>query len=370
VELFKELIELVFSWLRELGYWGIMFGLMLEVIPSEIVLAFGGFLVFEGRITFIEAVVFGTIGGTIAQIFVYWIGRYGGRPFIQKYGKYILIHQKHLDVSERWFNKYGTGMIFTARFIPVVRHAISIPAGIVRMPLLRFTVLTALAVIPWSIFFVYLGMRLGENWRQIDEKAEPYIIPFMIGSITLTIIYVAWKVRRGRKRIKSNAGFEGEKRTAHQLKFLGREYLVLNARHVRAKKSTQEFDHIVIGPNGVFHIETKYWAGSVRFTKAGMERSRNGTSEDPTNQLYRHEYVLKELLRPLTFKAPMTGVICFAHPDCQIEGSSPAFHVLKLDQLLHWIKTYRSSVKLNQKQIQDIKKIILENSTHSRASYK
>lgn len=130
---------------------------MIEVIPSEIVLAFGGYLVSQGDINFFGAVLFGTIGGVVAQIFVYWIGRYGGRPVLEKYGKYIFIKKKHIDHSEEWFQKYGTGVIFTARFIPVVRHAISVPAGISRMPLGKFTMLTTLAVIPWSALFVYLG---------------------------------------------------------------------------------------------------------------------------------------------------------------------------------------------------------------------
>lgn len=105
-----------------------MLGLMLEVIPSEIVLSYAGYLVSTGSITFWGAVAFGTIGGVIAQLFIYWIGRYGGRPVLERYGKYILIQKKHIDYAEDWFNRYGTGVIFTARFIPVVRHAISIPA--------------------------------------------------------------------------------------------------------------------------------------------------------------------------------------------------------------------------------------------------
>ncbi|HZG58209.1 DedA family protein, partial [Paenibacillus sp.] len=162
-----DVVQAVLVWLEQLGYWGIMIGLMLEVIPSEIVLSYGGYLVSQGRISFFGAVVFGTIGGVIAQLFVYWIGKYGGRPFLEKYGKYLLIQKKHIDVAEQWFDRYGTGVIFTARFIPVVRHAISIPAGIARMPIGKFTVLTTLAVIPWSILFIWLGFTLGEQWETI-----------------------------------------------------------------------------------------------------------------------------------------------------------------------------------------------------------
>lgn len=194
-----DAISSLFHWLQSLGVFGIMVGLMVEVIPSEIVLAWGGYLVHQGEIGFFGAVLFGTIGGVIAQIFVYWIGRYGGRPFVEKFGKYILINKKHIEVSEAWFAKYGTGMIFTARFIPVVRHAISIPAGMAKMPLGKFTVLTTLAVIPWSIMFVYLGMKLGENWENINEKAGPFLFPIAAVAIGLTLIYVILKIVRRKK---------------------------------------------------------------------------------------------------------------------------------------------------------------------------
>jgi membrane protein DedA with SNARE-associated domain len=195
----SELISQLFEWIQSLGYFGIMIGLMLEVIPSEIVLAYGGYLVWAGDINFFGAVIFGTIGGVIAQIFVYWIGRYGGRPVLEKYGKYIFIKKKQIDQSEEWFNKYGTGVIFTARFIPVVRHAISVPAGISRMPLGKFTLLTTLAVIPWSVLFVYLGMTLGDKWEDIDEVASQYTHEIILGAIAVIIIYFLFKWFKSKK---------------------------------------------------------------------------------------------------------------------------------------------------------------------------
>ncbi|MEX2416071.1 MAG: DedA family protein [Paenibacillaceae bacterium] len=193
-----QFIESMLLFFEGLGYWGIMLGLMVEVIPSEIVLAYGGYLVSDvggGELSFVGAVTFGTAGGTIAQLFLYWIGRYGGRPVLEKYGKYLLIRKSHLDLSEQWFNKYGTGIIFAARFIPVVRHAISIPAGIAKMSHVRFILYTMLAIIPWSIFFIYLGMKLGNNWEQIDEKASPYVLPFIIGAVILGMGYI-WYVKK------------------------------------------------------------------------------------------------------------------------------------------------------------------------------
>lgn len=189
-----ELIQSIFTFLIDLGYIGIALALMIEVIPSEIVLAYAGYLVSRGEVSFVGAVIAGTIGGTIAQLFLYWMGLYGGRPFLDKYGKYLLIKKAHLDLAEEWFRKYGSGVIFTARFIPVVRHAISIPAGIANMSATRFTIYTIGAIIPWSIFFIFLGEKLGRNWQKIDEIAQPYLRPVILTAVVAMALYVAFKL--------------------------------------------------------------------------------------------------------------------------------------------------------------------------------
>ncbi|MED3651161.1 DedA family protein [Heyndrickxia sporothermodurans] len=194
-----DFIQSILTFLTDLGYFGVALGLMIEIIPSEIVLAYAGYLVSQGHINFVGAVIAGVIGGTIAQIFVYWIGAYGGRPFLKKYGKYIFIHEKHIDIAEKWFEKYGSGVIFTARFIPVVRHAISIPAGITKMSLKKFTLYTTLAVIPWSILFVALGDQLSSNWKNVNEFAKPYIQPAMIIAIGLIVLYFIYKMFKKNK---------------------------------------------------------------------------------------------------------------------------------------------------------------------------
>lgn len=185
----KDFVLTILMALTDLGYFGIAIGLMIEIIPSEIVLGYGGYMISLGKISWVGAVVAGTIGGTLAQLFLYWLGYYGGRPVLEKYGKYILLNKKHIDVAEQWFEKYGTGVIFTARFIPVVRHAISIPAGIAKMSPVKFTIYTVAAIIPWTILFLYLGTVLGSNWADIKEFAQPYIMPAIIGAIVLGIVY-------------------------------------------------------------------------------------------------------------------------------------------------------------------------------------
>jgi membrane protein DedA with SNARE-associated domain len=187
--------------LSHLGYLGISLGLMVEIIPSEIVLSYGGFLISQGKLNFIGTLLAGTIGGTIAQWFLYWIGCYGGRPFLEKYGKYLFIKKRHMDIAEAWFHKYGPGVIFTARFIPVVRHAISIPAGISKMSFLKFTLYTLLAVIPWTLLFLNLGMQLGSNWDRINEMAKPYVQPITILALVMIVSFVGWSMyKKTRKK--------------------------------------------------------------------------------------------------------------------------------------------------------------------------
>ncbi|WP_404448989.1 DedA family protein [Sutcliffiella horikoshii] len=192
----EEFFLSVFEFFTTLGVWGITLGLMVEVIPSEIVLGYGGYLISIGEIGFMGALLAGVFGGTLAQLFLYWAGSIGGRPFLEKYGKYILIQAKHLDISEKWFQNYGPIVIFTARFIPVVRHAISIPAGIAKMKFMPFLLYTVAAVIPWTILFLYIGLQLGENWREIKHAAQPLIIPLMILIVLGAITYFVFDRKR------------------------------------------------------------------------------------------------------------------------------------------------------------------------------
>lgn len=196
----KEFIFVIFDYLSQFGYLGILFGLMIEVIPSELVLSYGGFLIEQGHIHFVGALIAGIAGGTLAQLFLYWIGLYGGRPFLNRYGKFLLIHPSHLDASEKWFHQYGTGVIFSARFIPVVRHAISIPAGISKMPLSTFIIYTVAAMVPWTVLFLLLGMELGQHWDKIQEYAKPIIFPIVLIAFLSGIIYLVIMKRSNLKK--------------------------------------------------------------------------------------------------------------------------------------------------------------------------
>ncbi|MCT8137827.1 DedA family protein [Anaerobacillus sp. CMMVII] len=169
-----------FEFIAELGAIGIALGLMIEIIPSELVLGFGGYLISSGKVGFVSATIGAVFGGTIAQLILYWIASYGGRPFLEKYGKYLFIRAKHLNMSEKWFRQYGPIVVFAAWFVPVIRHAISIPAGVAKMPVATFIFYTIAAILPWTMIFLYLGIQLGENWQGITHVAQPLILPIMI----------------------------------------------------------------------------------------------------------------------------------------------------------------------------------------------
>lgn len=193
-----DIVHQLLVWIESLGFWGIIIGLAIEVIPSEIVLAYAGYLVFQGEISFTVAVICGTIGALLQQWLLYAIGRYGGRPFLDKFGKYLHLKPKHIDIAERWFEKYGTIIVFTGRFVPVMRQVVSIPAGMARMKLSVFTILTLLASIPWSILFVWLGKSLGDNWENIDDKAGQYVQPIILIALAVLIAYFIYQYLRKR----------------------------------------------------------------------------------------------------------------------------------------------------------------------------
>lgn len=199
MQFISDIISHLFEWIQSAGYFGIMIGLMIEVIPSEIVLAFGGYLVSQGDINFLVPCCSVPSGSSRPDLrLLDWpLWRQACAGEVRQVHFYL---QKHIDHSEEWFQKYGTGVIFTARFIPVVRHAISVPAGISRMPLGKFTLLTTLAVIPWSALFVYLGYTLGDKWKTIDEVAAKYTHEILLGAIAVIILYFLFKWYKSKKK--------------------------------------------------------------------------------------------------------------------------------------------------------------------------
>ena len=178
------------------GYFGVLLALCFEFIPAEIVLPMAGFWISQGEFNYYLMVLAGTIGGTIGPITLYALGRYGGRPLVLKYGKYFLVNEKQVNAADKFFAKYGAGVAFFARFLPVVRTAISIPCGMAKMSLTKFSIYTFCAMLPITALYVYLGIKLGENWEEAGALFKQYLQPFIIAIVILALIYGVYKYRQ------------------------------------------------------------------------------------------------------------------------------------------------------------------------------
>jgi hypothetical protein len=164
------------------------------------------------------------------------------------------------------------------------------------------------------------------------------------------------------------AGEAGERDTAHQLQFLPAEYKVFNGIYLTAGGQTQEFDHVVVGKNGIFHIDSKNFSGELRFTENGFEQ--NGVpAPDPTSQLHRHEFVIRALLREIGIDTDVVGIICFTNERANLIGQSPDFVTLKLGRLLSFIKGYEARSPMSAEDVERIWLAISQNSQPS-ATYK
>jgi membrane protein DedA with SNARE-associated domain len=199
--MFTDLVEylshLATRLIDVLGYQGIVLGMAIESIniplPSEALMTFAGALVAQGRFSFWLVVVAGAVGNVIGSVGNYYLGAYGGRPFIERYGKYFLIHHKDLEVADRWFTKYGLAAVFFTRLLPVIRTFISFPAGVSRVPMTPFIVLTFAGSFLWSALLTYLGFALGRNYA---TTIRPILHRFDLVIGILLIVAVIWYVQR------------------------------------------------------------------------------------------------------------------------------------------------------------------------------
>ena len=169
-------------------------------IPSELILGFAGFMVYDGRMTFVGATIAGMIGGMAGSIFAYYVGYYGGRPFVDKYGKYFFIHKSHVDLAQRWFDKYGIKAVFFSRMLPVVRTFISLPAGFARVPMRPFLFYTFLGSLPWTMLIIGCGMLLGESWQMMLTIGHEASIAFVIISVIIVAV-LYWQYKKKKKRV-------------------------------------------------------------------------------------------------------------------------------------------------------------------------
>lgn len=161
-------------------------------LPSEVIMPFSGYLVFLGKYSLWSVGLAGAIGCVVGSVPAYYLGMYGGRPLVEKYGKYILVSRHDLDMADRWFERHGEATVFFARLLPVIRTFIAFPAGVARMNMKRFIAYTFAGSLPWCLGLAYIGMVMGERWPTLRHYFHKFDL--VIGAAILAGI--VWYVRR------------------------------------------------------------------------------------------------------------------------------------------------------------------------------
>ena len=167
--------------------------------PSEIIMPLAGWFLIEDRGHGMEYLLlagfYGALGNTIGSLVAYYAGAWGGRPLLQKYGRWVLITPREIDLADRWFSKYGEITVLATRMMPVVRTFISLPAGIARMNVWRFTILSFIGAYPWCLGLAWAGYALGENWERVGDYLRPVSIPVAILVVVLGVYFVYRRIR-------------------------------------------------------------------------------------------------------------------------------------------------------------------------------
>lgn len=180
------------------GYFGMFLAMILEaviiIIPSELVLATGGILASRKIFSFPLAFLTGLLGSVFCAIAIYFMGYFGGKPFIQKYGKYFFMKTEDIEKSDSWFSKYGLFGALIGRNFPIIRTLISLPIGIMRLSFPKFVIYTTIGSIPWTFIFVYMGYALGNNWVILKQFTSKLKLPIKIIILTLIISYFYKKI--------------------------------------------------------------------------------------------------------------------------------------------------------------------------------
>jgi membrane protein DedA with SNARE-associated domain len=190
-----------------LGYLGVVLMMSIESacipLPSEVIMPFAGYLTVSSpsRFSLIGVAVAGAVGCVLGSIAAYYAGTWGGRPFAERYGRYILVRKKDLDTADRWFAKYGNAAIFISRLLPVIRTFISFPAGVARMSFPTFVIYTFLGSLPWCYALAYVGRVLGKNWGNIRGYFHNIDVVIVIVA-ALAIAFHLWRHLRPEKKGK------------------------------------------------------------------------------------------------------------------------------------------------------------------------
>lgn len=186
----EAIVKFVTDGIAALGYTGVAWMMAVESacipLPSEIIMPFAGFLVYEGKLNLHLVALAGAFGNLLGSMAAYAAGYYGGRPFIKRYGCYILIKQHELEMADRFFHRWGQWAILLGRNLPIIRTYISLPAGISRMRFAPFCALSFIGSIPWCYLLTYAGVKLGENWHGISKYT--HLLDFIVAAVILALI--------------------------------------------------------------------------------------------------------------------------------------------------------------------------------------
>ena len=199
----QSVIQFVQGLYDAVGWLGVFIAMTIESawipLPSEVIMPLAGWFLVEARglpwYWTLLAGFYGAVGCTLGSALAYWVGAIGGRPFILKYGRYVLISPHHGDLADRWFARRGEATAFLSRLLPVVRTFISFPAGIARMHFGRFLLYTFLGSLPWCWALAYGGYHLGARWEELREAMRPFDIPIVIA----VVAFAVWFIWRGVK---------------------------------------------------------------------------------------------------------------------------------------------------------------------------
>lgn len=170
--------------------------------PSEIIMPLAGWMLIDAKslpaIFVLAAGAWGALGNTIGSVIAYYVGLWAGRPFLDKYGRYVLLSQRDLELSDRWFARSGNWTVFVSRLLPLVRTYISLPAGIARMNIIKFIIFTFTGSFIWSTALAYGGYKLGEHWEELRAAMRPLDPVFIALIVVLIALYVYRHIRHAR----------------------------------------------------------------------------------------------------------------------------------------------------------------------------
>jgi membrane protein DedA with SNARE-associated domain len=203
----KIVIPFLGSLYDSVGYVGVMTAMAIESamipLPSELILPYAGFRVSDitaieplthGPWSFWIVVIVATIGNTIGSVIGYYVGAWGGRPFLQRWGRYLLIRPHEIELADHFFQKYGAATAFFSRLLPIVRTFISFPAGVARMNIWKFILYSTAGAFLWSTALVWAGLQLGENWENIRKALQPFDLAIAVLVIALVVLFIWWRL--------------------------------------------------------------------------------------------------------------------------------------------------------------------------------